>query len=246
MTPPELPDSNPWDIPNGLDLAFQRRFQGCQQGHAGLVLCNSPWLAEDVKNSTGYGEAAKVGVHLAALSYDADYCLSAGDGRFLKLVNPRLYSRLTFVLPCVDTVLDWLKNSAWPLNVQLYTSPPVVPTGTLETQRLLPRVYQGHNLSGPAALWLAWYMGCDPIRLAGCHCRMQGQLATWYDRDKLRELIPDPAERERHLAAARTVLPDTARKTVALVEAMRRDNVAVDWPGEKYARESAEQEKLPC
>lgn len=244
LTPHELPDSNPWDVPNGLDTAFEKHFRGAQAGQAGLVLCNSPWLAEDVKSSGGYGEAAKVGVHLAALAYDTDYCLSAGDGRFLALVNPRLYSRLTFVLPCVESTIGWLETHGWPANVRLYTSPPVLPPGVNEAQRELPRVYQGHNLSGPAALWLAWYLGCDPIRLAGCHCRMQGQTATWYDKDRLSELIPDAGEREKHLQAARVVLPDTARKTITLVEAIRRDNVAVDWPGERYARESAEKEML--
>lgn len=240
---PSLPDSNPWDIPNGLDRAFEAYFRGRHQAMAGTVLCGSPWLDADLAGLKG-PPGPRIGVNLTAMARGADYCLNCGDVRFLALANPRLHPRLTFVLACVDTVIAWLNVHSWPENVRLYTSPPVLPPGITETQRGLPRVYQGHNLSGPAALWLAWYMGLDPIRLCGCHCRLSPAGEYYGTKGMLEELIPDEAERRKYLATARGLLPEFARKTLELVEVIRADGVTIDWPGETSARESARQEML--
>jgi hypothetical protein len=214
-----------WRIPNELDKVFDRAFKNALRGSPATVVCRSPWCRLDLDHMASvFRTGPFIGVNLSILSFPSTYCVSGGDPFFWRHVRPSEHPRTSFVLPASQRNIDYANANNWS-NVTLYSAPPELPPGMQRHQRNLPRPWKCDN-SGNVAVWLAWYMGADPIYIAGAHFKLCDQVihgdSPELDEpgDELRRHYQGSFERDR-------------RDLTGLVAAMRSDQVIVHWPGEK-------------
>jgi hypothetical protein len=217
-----------WEIPNALDREFERRFRNCLKGVAAKVILRSPWLHEDLASLPGiFTDAITIGCNLSIQSFPAHYCVSGGDPGWWANCNPEDYPGTVFILPGCQDALRRLSEHDYS-NVYLYTSPPELPTGQQKHQRHLPRPYK-NGLTGYVALWLAWYIGCSPVYLAGCDFALREGVIHGDQ--------PHPADLTPETKALYLDSFTYGRLDLTgLVEAMRLSGSLVNWPGERVRK----------
>jgi len=216
-----------WELPNELDREFDRSFKNILKGSPAVVTCRSPWVRMDLADMPGiFVDAPVIGVNLSFLSIPARYCVSGGDPLFWRHVNPSEHPRVNFILAGSERNLDAMVAQDWP-NAWAFTPGGILPRGFEKHQRNFPRPWKYDN-SGNVAVWLAWYMGADPIFIAGAHHQLC-QSTIHGDDPTL-----DPTG-EALLQHYRGSLPAAREELQNLVVAMRADGRLVQWPGENHA-----------
>jgi hypothetical protein len=198
------------------DSRQAERLRNLHAGRPGLVLCRSPWLALDVEHTPAlYRHAVKIGVNFTVLAHTLDYC-AGGDGAFWRLVDPRKYPKTLFLTGA---------NPGPPLN-----------QGGNLTDFQVTRKFS--TVNAMVALWLAWYVGVNPIRICGAHFARHPDGAFYGDLP-LERVIPDRIKRKKYLQNYAGRLPWLAREFSHEVDELRKSERMVEWPGEYMAGEVA-------
>ena len=196
------------------DLAFELRFKDCHAGLPAVVIGKSPWAREDVAAvERACPSAIRIGVNDSA-------------GRHHCLYSPWLDVAVKdHILPgvlhvCQDTPVFREIFKDQPDAAMFFTSPPELPPGEGRFNRRWPRPWGCAQFTSTLAVWLAWYMGCSPVYLAGLDFRPRA--GRWYD---TREVTGEYAG---FLAAT---MPENRGQIIDLAQAMELDGREVIWYG---------------
>lgn len=204
---------------NDTDLAFERAMRGRHKGRSALIVGRGPSVARDVGRAlNALTHPRLIGVNHAAAHWLTDYAV------WLDTAFPDFHlPHQTLVLQ--DTPV--MRELAGPRKAFYFTSPPDMIPGWSKYQRRFPRPWGCIQYTSMTALWLAWYMGCDPIYCAGFDFAFEGDQVHG---DREYTEINDEIR-----LFYEQVLPDNRRQFADLAAAIRADGVKVDWPAEKEA-----------
>lgn len=198
-----------------LDRRQEKRLRDIHLDRPGILFCRSPWLLPDINGTPDkYLLGVRIGVNFTVEFLDhLDYCF-AGDPAFWERVDPREYP---------DTLFLTGMNPGAPRN-----------TGGNVTDFKITRLKS--TVNSIAALWFAWYVGANPIRINGAHFAIHPE-GEFYGDIGLQDQMPDAMKRRQYLVQQQGRLPFMAREFITTVETMRKLGRNIDWPGEGMARE---------
>jgi hypothetical protein len=201
-------------ILNATDLAFELRFKGCHRDAPAIVIGKSPWVEEDMRSAERAAPTAiRIGVNDSAKRWHCDY-------------SPWLDVQVAeHLLPgvlhiCQDTPTFQKIFAGQDALVSFFTSPPDLPAGWGKFNRHWPRPWGCITYTSMLSIWLAWYMGCRPVFIAGIDGMTRE--GRWYDDRDV------SAEQNEFLTQT---MPANREGVFQLTEAMEADDVPVVWYG---------------
>jgi len=199
---------------NATDLVFELRFKRCHKDAPAIVIGKSPWVEDDMRAvNRAVPTAVRIGVNDSAGRWHCDY------SPWLDVnVKDHLLPGVLHV--CQDTPTFRAIFDGKDALVNFFTSPPDLPPGSGKFNNVWPRPWGCITYTSMLAIWLAWYMGCRPVFIAGIDCRTRE--GRWYDDRDV------SAEQYVHLTQT---MPDNRDGVFRLTEAMEADDVPVVWYG---------------
>lgn len=207
-----------------LDHDFERQFKDAHQGQPCLVMLRGPNVARDLNDflieRQDYRKSVLVGVNSGGPKWLANYVVAL-DAHAFGGKSLAAWQFAHFVFPDTPPMRD-LREVHPGSRITLWTEPPALPPGEERYNRQWPRPWGHGSYSSLVALWLAWYMGCNPI---GCCGADFGFTDKVHGDDPEEEITPELA------AHYRSILPENLYLWKLLVASIRAEGVKVDWPG---------------
>lgn len=210
-----------------VDRAFQAALRNRHVGRPALVILRGPNVAKDISrflhHEPGFRGAVTIGVNLAAFYWLAEYAVAI-DPQVFYGRSPAAFPEIKYVFPNMPAFHSLRVNCPGP-QMFFWTEPAELPPGEERYNRTWPRPWNHGSYTSLVALWLAWYLGCNPIACCGADFalgadgRIHGDTPEENADDRLR----------RHY---RETLPGNREKWQLLVNAIRESGVRVEWPGE--------------
>lgn len=224
-----------WKFPNPVDRVCEGQLLGSQRGEIATLICRSPWVADDLERMPGETSVA-IAVNHAVLDHPWANYVVGDDEIFFRDCRPADHPDVTFFAGYSQNTAGHLEMWEHPDNVVCYSSPPEVPAGLQLPTRTFPRPRTGHGcMSSVVGMWLAWYMGCQNLYIAGAHFLIDGDK----HHGGYQEEPATGFTRAQVTAQYLALLPQQAKQFCASVDAFRRLGFRITWPGEHIARVQA-------